>query len=212
MQLRQRMQAFGRPVVAPRGWVFLLVTAGMVVSPVVAAQEMSRRWDLGIEARYMPTGWFHWSSRPGGTSSDLGAYPALGGAPFIDYRLSRVVSIGFMPEIALNVIPRTTNYPVSAMLAGSLRLKLELPALGPLLPYLVLSPGYSAMFAYDNAGADSGDAHGFVVSGYGGARIPINARHCVLAAVGYMRGFQRSSGHDYAPSYLVLAAGWQVSL
>lgn len=193
--------------------ILVMLAVSMFVSPMAFAQEPARV-EVGIGARYMPTGWFHWSGRAGGagTISDLRAYPALGGAPFVDYCLNRYFSIGVMPELTLNVIPRTENYPVSAMTAASLRLKVEYPGLGPLVPYLLLAPGYSWLSEYDSAGADSGDANGFVVSAYGGARLPIGKRHSIFAEVGYMRGFQRNGGVDYAPSYLVLAAGWQVSL
>jgi hypothetical protein len=98
------------------------------------------------------------------------------------------------------------------MIAGSLRLKVEYPGLRSLVPYVVLAPGYSSMFTYDNAGANSGDAHGFVASAYGGVRIPIGTRHSILGECGYMRGFQKNGSREYAPSYLVLAAGWQVAL
>jgi hypothetical protein len=91
------------------------------------AEEPRGRIDVGLAVRYMPTGWFEWSGRTGATDSALGAYPALGGALFVDYRLNPALSIGFMPEFTLNVIPRTTYYPVSAMTAGSLRVKVEYP-------------------------------------------------------------------------------------
>ena len=79
-------------------------------------------------------------------------------------------------------------------------------------PYLLLAPGYSAMFTYTNAGGYSGDAHGFVLGAYAGVRVPIGVRHSVFAEGGYLRGFQKNDGGRYAPSYVVLAAGWQVSL
>jgi hypothetical protein len=192
-------------------WLTLVLAALLTGSPVALAQEASSV-EIGIEARFMPTGSFHWSGRPGATESCLGAYPALGAAPFVDYRLNRFVAVGFSPEVTLNVIPRTNYYPISAMVAASLRLKLQYPGLRWLVPYVVLAPGYSLLFTYDNAGGDSGDAHGFVVSGHVGVGGPIGVRHSVFAHVGYMRGFQSRSGGDYAPSYLVLAAGWQVSL
>jgi hypothetical protein len=160
----------------------------------------------------MPTGWFEWSGRPGATDSALGAYPALGGALFVDYRLNPALSIGFMPECTLNVIPKTTHYPVSAMIAGSLRVKVEYPGLRAVAPYVLLAPGYSSMFGYDDAGGSSGDAHGFVVSAYAGLRILTGTRHSIFAEGGYLHGFQKNGGARYAPSYVVLSAGWQMSL
>jgi hypothetical protein len=170
------------------------------------------RIDVGLAVRYMPTGWFEWSGRTGATNSALGAYPALGGALFVDYRLNPALSIGFMPEFTLNVIPRTTYYPVSAMIAGSLRVKVEYPGLRVLAPYVLFAPGYSLMSTYNNAGGSSGDAHGFVLSGYAGLRIPTGTRHSVFAEGGYLHGFQKNDGGRYAPSYVVLSAGWQMSL
>jgi len=176
------------------------------------AQEPSRRIDVGLAVRYMPTGWFEWSGQPGATSSDLGAYPGLGAAPFVDYRFNRFVSIGFTPELTLNVIPRALDYPISVMLAGSLRLKAEYPGLVSAVPYMLVEPGYSFLFGCCTDGAGSGDAHGFVASAYVGTLFPIGTRHSIFVEVGYMRGFQKDGGREYAPSYLVLAAGWQVSL
>jgi len=43
-------------------------------------------------------------------------------------------------------------------------------------------------------------------------RVPIAARHSIFAEGGYMQGFQKNGGRRYSPSYVVLAAGWQVSL
>ena len=144
------------------------------------------------------------------SSSSLGAYPALGAAPFVDYRLNRFAAVGFMPEFTLNVIPKVDYYPVSAMIAGSLRLKIQYPGMGFLAPYILLAPGYSSIFGYGGDG--SGSSHGFVLSAYGGARIPITFHHSLFAEVGYMYGLQRDGERDYAPSYLVIAAGWQTSL
>jgi hypothetical protein len=191
---------------------FVLGLGLTLASSGTLAQETSRRIDVGLAVRYMPTGWFEWSGRTGATESALGAYPALGGALFVDYRLNPALSIGFMPEFTLNVIPRTTYYPVSAMTAGSLRVKVEYPGLRVLAPYVLLAPGYSSMFTYNNTGGSSGDAHGFVLSAYAGLRIPTGTRHSVFAEGGYLHGFQKNDGRRYAPSYLVLAAGWQMSL
>jgi hypothetical protein len=191
----------------------LVLLAGLALSPFAArAQDRSGRVEVGFAARYMPIGWFEWSGAGAPMESELRAYPALGAAPFVDYRLNPVFSVGFMPELTLNVIPKTTFYPVSAMLAGSLRVKVEYPGPRVLAPYLLLAPGYSSLLAYDGAGADSGDAHGFVLSAYAGVRVPIRARHSVFAEVGCLRGFQKHGERRYAPSYLVLAAGWQMSL
>jgi hypothetical protein len=154
----------------------------------------------------MPTGWFDWAGR------DLGAYPALGAAPSVDYRLNRFVSIGFMPEFTLNVIPKVlTSYPISAMIAPSLRVKLEYPELGFVVPYVLFAPGYSWVSRYGSTGGDGGNAHGFVLGAYGGARVPLGQRHSVFAEFGYLRGFQSEGGNAFAPSYLVVAAGWQAS-
>lgn len=189
--------------------LLLVGATTMTVSSRARGEETGRRVEVGLAARYMPTGWFSWSGQPGATSSDLRAYPALGAAPFVDYRLNGFVSIGFTPELTLNVIPKTAHYPISLMLAGSLRLKVEYPGLARVVPYALVQPGYSFLFG-DEAG--SGDAHGFVASAYVGTRVPIGARHSIFVEAGYMRGFQKDAGREYAPSYVVLAAGLQASL
>jgi hypothetical protein len=98
------------------------------------------------------------------------------------------------------------------MIAGSLRVKLQYPGMRFLVPYAVLAPGYSFIFCYENLGNTGGTGHGFVLGAYGGARVPIHGRHSLFAEAGYMRGFQKDSGHDYAPSYVVIAAGWLASM
>jgi hypothetical protein len=197
----------------PRCCVLVLgVGLALASSSGALAQEPSRRIDVGLVFRYMPTGWFEWSGRTGTTESALGAYPALGGALFVDYRLNPALSIGFMPEFTLNVIPRTMYYPISAMTAGSLRVKVEYPGLRVLAPYVLLAPGYSSVLAYNNTGGSSGDAHGFVLSAYAGLRILTGTRHSVFAEAGYLHGLQKNDEGTYAPSYIVLAAGWQMSL
>jgi hypothetical protein len=190
----------------------LLFVALTGVFADVHADEPDRRIDIGLALRFMPTGRFQWTGRAPGASSDLHAYPALGGAPFVDYRLNAYTSIGFMPDLTLNVIPKVDFYPISAILAGSLRLKAQYPGWHFIVPYVLLAPGYSAVIEYGNAGGSSGNAHGFVLSAYSGTRIPIVRRHSIVAEAGYMRGFQRSSDRNYSPSYLVLGLGWQVSL
>jgi hypothetical protein len=197
----------------------VLFAALSFASSAASAQEPASRVEIGLAARFMPTGWFEWSGRTPPAESDLRAIPALGGAPFVDYRLNPALSLGFMPELTLNVIPNTisnyrSSYPISAMLAGSLRIKVEYPDLRSVAPYLLLAPGYSALFDYGDASAESesGDAHGFVLSAYAGLRVPIGARHSVFAEGGYMRGFQKNGGRRYAPSYVVVALGWQMAL
>lgn len=184
----------------------LVFVALAVPSQMARAQDSLRRFEVGLAFRFMPAGWFDWSG------SDLRAYPALGAAPFLDYRMNRFLSIGFMPEFTLNVIPKVEGYPVSAMIAPALRVKLEYPGLRFVVPYVLLAPGYSWVLSYEETGAGGRDAHGFALSAYGGARVPLGQRCSVFAEFGYLRGFQSEGGNAYAPSYLVIAAGLQVSL
>jgi hypothetical protein len=195
--------------------LFLLVVLAPI-SSTARAQEPRGRVDVGLGAHYMPMGWFTWPGRPvsdgHAAGPDPAAYPAVGLAPFVDYRLNRFTSIGFSPELTLNVIPRVVSYPISVMLASVLRLKVEYSDLHSVVPYVLVTPGYSFLFGCCTDGAAGGDAHGFVASAYAGTRIPIGVRHSIFAEAGYMRGFQKDGGRDYAPSYVVLAAGWQASL
>ena len=177
----------------------------LAMSPrFVHAQEPVRRVEVGLTLRFMPTGWFDRSGR------DVGAYPALGAAPFVDYRFNRYASIGFMPEFTLNVIPKVYDYPISAMIAASVRLKLQSPPIGVVAPYILLASGYSWLFGYGGAGLGGG-AHGLVLGTHVGVRVLLGLRQSILVEVGYLHGFQREGGTAYAPSYLVIAAGWQMS-
>jgi hypothetical protein len=193
--------------------VSLFVLVALAFSSQTAlAQDSLRRFEVGLALRFMPTGWFDWAGSDPRAGRDLRAYPALGAAPFVDYRLNRFASIGFMPEFTLNIIPKVEDYPISAMIAPCLRVKLEYPGFGFVVPYVLLAPGYSWVFSYGNLGVGGGDAHGFVLGAHGGARVPLGSRHSVFVEFGYLRGFQSEGGKAYAPSYLVIAAGWQASL
>jgi hypothetical protein len=184
----------------------LAAATAFLLCSTVLAEESEHRLEVGIGFRYMPTGWFDWSHHPG-----LGAYPALGFAPFVDYRLNRFLSLGFMPELTLNVIPDLpTGYSVSRLIATSIRLKAQYPEWRSAIPYVMLAPGYSWLSRY---GADpGGNAHGFLLGAYGGLRVPVSARNSLFAEGGYLQGFQSDSHGAYAPSYLVFAFGWQASL
>jgi hypothetical protein len=198
-------------------WSLLLLFGSLsLASSDASAETPLRHAEVGLAARFMPTGWFDWSGPSRPPESDLRAYPALGGAPFVDYRLNPAISIGFMLELTLNVIPKTDAFspgspPTSAMLAGSFRVKVEYPGLRVVAPYLLLAPGYSVMFSYGES-VESGDAQGLLLSAYAGLRFPVGAQHSVFAEGGYLHGFQMREGNRYAPRYLVLAMGWRMTL
>ena len=198
--------------------IFLMVIAQGAVPCPASAADGSRAADLGVLFRFMPTGWIEASEH---SPPDIRAVPALGGALFVDYPLNRFFSVGAMPELTLNVIPKVQGaYPISALAAGSLRLKAQYPGWGRVVPYLVLAPGYSVIWSYNQAGPgcacsdyiDNGDSHGFMLAGYGGLRVLVTPRHAVLAEAGYLHGFQKESTRTYAPAYLVVSLGWQVAL
>jgi hypothetical protein len=170
------------------------------------ADQPEQRLEFGVVGRFMPTGWFQWEDH---TPSSLRAYPAVGGAPFVDWRLDRFFSVGFMPELTLNVIPKITDYPISAMLSGSLRLKAQYPEWRHVVPYVLLAPGYSVLFRYGEV--QGGDGHGFSLGVYGGLRVPVSKRNAILAEGGYLRGFLSDGGQTYAPSYVVIALGWELT-
>lgn len=206
------MDRYLGPVHPVRGIMFpwLFATAALVLLCSTArANEPERRLELGVAFRFMPTGWFDWSRH---APSSLRAYPALGGAAFVDYRVHRYFSVGFMPELAFNVIPKlATDYPASKMVAVSLRLKAQYPEWSFAVPYVLLAPGYSWLIG-DRDLSEEGDARGFLLAAYGGLRVPITARHAVIAEAGYAHGFQEDGNRAYAPSYLVVTLGWQASL
>ena len=167
---------------------------------------------IGIAARYMPTGWFHRSAEPYQTRTTVGAYPAVGTALFLDWYVNTYLAIGLMPELGLNVIPKVQHYAVSGMHGCSLRVSVEYPKWSSIVPYVLLAPGYAWIWRYSPvADSLSGDASGFLVSLYGGARFPLGKVNAAFAEFGYMQGFERSGNKYYAPSYLALAAGWRVS-
>jgi hypothetical protein len=182
------------------------------------ADESGGRMDLGVLFRFMPTGWIRASEH---SPPDIRALPALGGALFFDYSLNPFFSIGASPEITLNVIPKVQgSYPVSALIAGSLRFKAQYPRWRHVVPYVLLAPGYSVISSYEKAGpgcacsdyVENGDSHGFMLAGYGGLRVRITPRHAVAAEMGYVHGFQTEGARTYAPAYLSVALGWQVAL
>jgi hypothetical protein len=189
----------------------LLLAALALPASRAFADELERRVDVGLGLRFMPTGSFEWSGRPGHPST-LKAIPALGGAPFVDYRLNQFFSVGFMPELTLNVLPDAHDYTGAIMMAGSFRVKAQYPEWRFVVPYVLFSPGYAWLFDFENSSVGDVRSHGFVLGAYGGARVPVSPRHAVFAEAGYLRGFQKNGDQSYAPSYLVLALGWQAAL
>ena len=204
---------------ATRGAFLLLLLIAQLAMPGSSAfaDEPIARVDLGVLFRFMPTGWIRASEH---SPPDIRALPALGGALFVDYSLNAFFSIGFSPELTLNVIPKVQGgYPVSALMAGSLRFKAQYPGWRRAVPYLLLAPGYSFISSYEDAGGcacsdyvQNGDSHGFMLAGYGGVRVRITQRHSVAAEMGYVHGFQAKGARTYAPAYLSVALGWQVTL
>jgi hypothetical protein len=153
----------------------------------------------------MPIGWF--DLEDGAHRNGFRAYPALGFAPFIDYRLHRYVSLGFSPEITLNVIPNRSDYHVGEMLLGNARLQVRYPNRSRFEPYAVLASGYSVIC---RSGADA--ASGPVAGGALGLRARVAGWHAIFTELTYQKGFQTVDGGAYGPSYLIIGAGWQVGI
>jgi hypothetical protein len=207
-----------RPI---RGASLLLLFIAQLATPGSSsafADEPPGRMDAGVLFRFMPTGWIRASEH---SPPDIRALPALGGALFFDYSLNPFLSIGASPELTLNVIPKVQGgYPVSALIAGSLRFRAQYPRWRHVVPYVLFSPGYSVISSYKKAGpgcacsdyVDNGDSHGFMLAGYGGLRVWITPHHSIAAEMGYVHGFQTDATRTYAPAYLSVALGWQVAL
>jgi hypothetical protein len=170
------------------------------------ALSSTRRIETGMGLRFMPVGWFDLtdaSKREG-----FRAYPALGIAPFIDYRVHRYVSIGFSPEITLNVIPNRADYYVGKMFVADARLQARYPNQWHFEPYAIVTGGYSVIWRAGGAGS----AKGPTVGGMVGCRVQIGKRHAIFGEVGYQKGFQTADGGAYGPSYVITGAGWQLAL
>ena len=154
--------------------------------------------------RFMPVGWFDLADASKRTG--FRAYPALGIAPFIDYRVHRYFSIGFSPEITLNVIPNRSDYYAGKMLVADARLQAHYANQSHLEPYGIVTGGYSVIWR-----AGAGSAKGPTVGGMIGCRVKIGQRHAIFGEVGYQKGFQTADGGAYGPSYVITSAGRQVA-
>jgi len=153
----------------------------------------------------MPVGWFDLADASG--RKGFSAYPALGIAPFGDYRIGRYFSVGFSPEITLNVIPNRSDYYAGKMLVADARLQARYPNQGRFEPYGIVTGGYSVIWRAGGVGS----AKGPTVGGMVGCRLKIGGRHAIFAEVGYQKGFQTADGGAYGPSYVITSAGWQVA-
>jgi len=168
------------------------------------APASTRRIETGIALRFMPVGWFDLadaSNRHG-----FRAYPALGIAPFVDYRIHRYFSVGFSPEITLNVIPNRSDYVVGKMFVADARLQARYPNQSRFEPYGIVTGGYSVIWR-DGIGS----AEGPTVGGTVGCRVKLGQRHAIFGEIGYQKGFQTADGGAYGPSYLITSVGWQVA-
>jgi hypothetical protein len=162
------------------------------------------QFEAGLGLRFMPIGWFE---MPDFANRSFRAYPALGFAPFVDYRLNRYLSVGLSPEVTLNVIPNRSDYRVGEMLLVDARLQVRYPSQGRFEPYAIATGGYSVIWR-----ADEGSANGPAIGGTLGLRAKFASRHAVFAEVSYQRGFQTADGGPYRPSYIITSAGWQMGL
>ena len=187
-----------------------LVAAGLpsllVVSRIHAQEPsslVSHRTEVGLGLRFMPIGWFDLAD--GAHRTGFRAYPALGFAPFVDYRLNRYFSVGVSPEVTLNVIPNRSDYVVGEMLLLNARLQVRYSD-RRLEPYALLTGGYSVI---RRDASDS--AWGAVVGAALGLRAKFAHRHGVFAEVDYQKGFQTVNDRAYGPSYIIVSAGWQVA-
>lgn len=161
------------------------------------------RFELGIGARFMPTGWFDLADA---SDRSFRAYPALGGEVFLDRRLGPIFSVGLGAEVTGNVIPNRSDYVVGTLYAGAARIGARYPTASRFKPFATLTGGYSLI----SFSSGPSSATGALVSGWLGTQVTLGATNRVLAQVGYERGFQTLSGGDYAPSYLVTELGWLV--
>jgi hypothetical protein len=162
----------------------------------------SHKLEAGIGLRFMPIGWFEFYDAARRTS--FRAYPALGFAPFVDYRACRYFSVGVSPELTLNVIPNRSDYIVGKMLVGDARFQFRYPTQTRFEPYAMLTGGYSIIWREEGASSATGP----VLGGAVGASVHVSKRHALFVEIDYQKGFQTIDGHDYGPSYLIIATGW----
>jgi hypothetical protein len=173
-----------------------------VVNAEAASLQQEGRLEAGIGLRFMPIGWFDLYDGAGRTG--FRAYPALGLAPFVDYRVNPYFSVGVSPELTFNVIPNRSDYVVGEMLVADIRTQVRYPNDSGIEPYAAFNTGYSVI---RRSGTDS--ARGAVLTGGLGARFRVSARQKLFFEVDYQRGFQSIDNEAYAPSYLIVVAGWQ---
>jgi hypothetical protein len=165
------------------------------------------RFEAGIALRFMPIGWFDLYDA---FNRDFRAYPALGLAPFLDFRIGRYITVGLSPELTLIVIPNRQDYLVGHMLAAMARLQIRYPEWGRFEPDAIASGGYSVIWRTSGRASNTNSATGPLAGGTVGVRLKFARRQGVFAELGYQKGFQRLDGQAYGPSYLITGAGWQV--
>jgi hypothetical protein len=169
--------------------------------PGATVPDLPIHVETGLVLRFMPIGWFNLADT---ANRDFRAYPALGFAPFVDFGLSRYFSVGISPGITLNVFSNRAMTPGGHMLTVDARLQARYPS-EKIEPYAIVTGGYSIIWRND-----VGPAFGPAVGATLGLRLRFAKRHAGFAELGYQRGFQRSDGDAYSPSYLIAGAGWQV--
>lgn len=166
--------------------------------------DFGERFEVGIGGRFMPVGWFDLEDQWG---RSFRAYPALGMALFLDYRLTSVFSVGFSPEVTLNIIPNYSDYVVGTMYGFMARFGVRYPSGHFFEPYGTLGCGYSMIVREHNP-----TASGLAGSVSAGVLGKFAKRHAVFLEVSFMLGLQRINGSPYAPSYLVTSLGWRLGL
>jgi hypothetical protein len=163
--------------------------------------SLPSRFEAGLGLRFMPIGWF---DIPDAANRSFRAYPAIGFAPFVDYRLSGYFSVGFAPEVSVNVIPNRSDYYVGEMLLFDARLQVRYPNQSHFEPYVIATGGYSVIWR-NGASTAYGPAVGVTL----GLRGKFAVRHALFAEASYQKGFQSTGGDAYRPSYVIMSVGWQ---
>lgn len=174
--------------------------------PLMAAPDVvldsAGPYRAGVGLQFMPVGWFELYDPAG---RDFRAYPALGVAAFVDYRLNRYASLGLSPALTLNVIPNRGMDSGGSMVTLKAPLKVLYPT-RTFEPYAVVAPGYSVIRRHD-----VGDASGPTVEVALGLGYRVRLRHAIFVEIGYQRGFHQARGQPFSPSYVITSIGWQIA-
>jgi hypothetical protein len=189
----------------------LLACALVSLTALTGASHARAQEGLSLGALVLPMPTGRIETRVFGGRSTEDADPALGLAAWLDLRLHRNFSLGFVPQLTFNVKADGSRGDPARELDLLVRATAWVPVAPTVDLHLFAAPGYSLIFLPDDLdGFDN--PRGFVLQFGAGASFSVTRSLSLIAQLGYQFGDQETEGPlgidvDVSTKYLHVGFG-----